>query len=100
MAKCSSKAILFFNLLLRRTELERQNEPVRFAGGGARGGVSPARISARVQEPCLIAIGVFGLDDGPDGCRLKRLCCHEIDQASRSRYCDGLIKIRPINGLR
>ncbi len=107
IAKCSSRAILFFNLLLRRRGGEtgsRQSESDRFAGRRAwmaPAGVSAAGIIARAREPGLIAIGVFGLDDGrQNGCRLKRLCCHEIDQASRSRYCERLMKIRPINGLR
>ena len=64
-------------------------------------GVSAARTIAQAQEPGLIAIGAFGLGDGqPKGCRSKRRCCRQIDQASRSRYCERLMKISPVNGLR
>ena len=47
----------------------------------------------------MITIGVFGLRDRPKKLSSKRLCRHEIDQGLRCRYCDVLIKIRPINGL-
>src|SRR5246127_5524187 len=105
MAKCSSKAILFLNLLLRRRERgagSRQNKPLRFAGVDARrwlpqgepGQDNRAGLGARLDRNRRVWTPRL-----PKRCRTKRLCCHEIDQALRRRYGESLIKKRPTNGL-
>src|ERR1700756_5562455 len=105
MAKCSSKAILFLNLLLRRRERgagSRQNKPLRFAGVDARrwlpqgepGQDNRAGLGARLDRNRRVWTPRL-----PKRCRTKRLCCPEIDQAFRCRYCECSKKLRRLTDL-
>jgi len=88
----------------RRGTETRQHKSVRFRRG-RRAWMAPTGVS---RAKVIAGLGT-GLDRNrrvwtrqwlPEGCRLRRRCRLQIDQAFRSQYCDGLINVCSINGLR